>query len=106
MNNAKILLIDDSYEFTEPVKDILERDGHLVDVISDSDEAYDKTDNLEGYNLILLDLMFIVGVKFKLEDNPEVGILLYKKIRNNNKKIPIIIVSALSNYSFNNVSSG
>lgn len=96
----KILLIDDSWEFTEPVKEFLERDGYTIDVIDDSDEAYDKTRNLEGYKLIILDLMMTVGDKFKLEDCPEVGIFLYQKIRNNHKKIPIIIVSALNENRF------
>ena len=99
MNIVKILLIDDSYEFTEPVKELLEREGYTVDVIANSNEAYDKTENLEDYKLILLDLMFIVR-KIKLGDNPEVGILLYKKIRDKYTKIPIIIVSALNRDRF------
>jgi len=96
----KILCIEDSWEFNGQVKYLLERDGYTIDVIDDSDEAYSKTEYLDGYKLIILDLMLVVGTKFKLEIDPEVGILLYKKIRNKYKKIPIIIVSALNENRF------
>lgn len=92
----KILLIDDSYEFTEPVKELIERDGHIVDVILNSDEAFEKLGQVNSYDILLLDLMFIVGEKFQLGNYPEVGILFYKKIRASNQKIPIVIISALS----------
>ena len=92
----KILLLDDSYEFTDPTKDLLEKDGHIIEVISNSDKAFENLGKSYNYDLILLDLMFIVGDKFKLDIYPEVGILFYKKIRESNNKIPIIIISALS----------
>jgi DNA-binding response OmpR family regulator len=93
----KILLIDDSWEFTDSVKFLLERDGHTIDVIDDSDAAHCKIENLDGYKLILLDLMITIeGSKLDLENCPETGILLYTKIRKKYKKIPIIIVSALN----------
>jgi DNA-binding response OmpR family regulator len=92
----KVLLIDDSWEFTEPIKFFLEKNGYIVDVIDDSDAAYDKTENLKGYDIILLDLMLPIGSKCKVESHSETGIFLYTKIRNKYKKIPIIIVSALN----------
>jgi len=98
----KILLIDDSWEFTESVKDILETDGCIVDVIDESDDAYNVITNKDflKYDLILLDLMLTVGEKFQLKDMPEVGIFLYYEIRKYNQKIPIIIVSALNKMQF------
>jgi len=91
----KILLFDDSYEYFESANYMLIREGYTVDIIDNSLDAYNKTENIDGYDVILLDLMFIAeGIN--LEENPEVGILLYKRIRNRNKKIPIIIVSALN----------
>jgi DNA-binding response OmpR family regulator len=98
----KILLIDDSWEFTEPVKYLLERDGYIVDVIDESDNANDVIEKkiFGEYELIILDVMFTVGETFKLGDNPEVGIFLYRKIREYNKKIPIIIVSSLNRKLF------
>lgn len=94
----KILLIDDSWEFTDNVKYLLENDGRTVSVIDETDEAYDAItkENLEEYDIVILDLMFTVGEKFALENLPEVGIYLYRKIRKINKKIPIVIVSALN----------
>ncbi|MDX9697399.1 MAG: response regulator [Bacteroidales bacterium] len=102
----KILLIDDSYEFTEPVKELIEREGHTVDVITNSDEAFQKLGQVHQYDILLLDLMFIVGEKFTLGAYPEVGVLFYKQIRKGNLKLPIIIISALSKNNFQSYFEG
>jgi DNA-binding response OmpR family regulator len=99
----KVLLIDDSWEFTEPVEDLLTRYNYTINVIKDSDEAYSKIENLDGYKLIILDLMMTVGDSFELGIYPETGILFYTKIRSKYKKIPIIIVSALSESRFKKI---
>ena len=96
----KILIIDDSYEFCEPLQESLENWGHETVFVDESDDALKEIKNLNNYDLIILDIMLIVGGSFELGEYPEVGVFLYEKIREINKKIPIIIVSALTRQQF------
>jgi DNA-binding response OmpR family regulator len=98
----KILIIDDSYEFCEPLKEILDSWNHESFFLSESDDALKEIKDLTKYDVIILDIMLIVGDSFKLEKYPEVGVFLYDEIRKKNKKKPIIIVSALTRQQFSN----
>lgn len=91
----RIIIVDDNPDFFEPISELLEDEGYGVDVISESDDAIDKLNLFTNYSLIILDMMFIKGVKIDLGTLPEVGIYIYKKIRKQQPRTPIIIASAL-----------
>ena len=91
----KILIIDDNPDFYEPISELLEDECYSVDVISESDDAIDKLSQFANYSLIILDMMFIKGNKIDLGTLPEVGIYIYKKIREQQPNTPIIVASAL-----------
>ena len=93
----KILFIEDNPEEIIYTNELLEESGHEVDIIDESDSVIDRLNSLQKYDLIILDLMLMLGDKIELSDDcPEVGIALYKQIREAGFKKPILIVSALS----------
>lgn len=52
---AKILIVDDEQSILELVKNSLQKDGHVVTVYSSATNV--PLDKLNGYNLIILDIM-------------------------------------------------
>jgi DNA-binding response OmpR family regulator len=91
----KILFIEDNPEFASYAKSILEANGHSVDHISKADDLIPKLEKLD-YNLVVLDIMLRRGKIVEKGSYPDMGIALYKKIREKNKQIKIIVLSARS----------
>jgi PAS domain S-box-containing protein len=82
-SNKSILVIEDNYNWQEILRTILKNFGFLVDIASNLDEAIVKC-NSNRYDIITLDL-----------NMPKTnGIEIAKEIREINKEIPIIIISA------------
>lgn len=79
----KILIIEDQWGIINFLKEGLSEEGYLVDYAQNSDEAEEKFSK-QSYDLILLDWML-----------PKVsGLEICKRIRINNKNIPIIFLTA------------
>jgi CheY-like chemotaxis protein len=92
---VKILFIEDNPEFSQYTTYLLENNGYEVDVVDEADLAVDKISMLEPYKLILLDMMLMRGEQINPNEGEETGIALYKRIRNKNKDIPILVLSAI-----------
>ncbi len=83
---SKILIIDDDPEICTQLKKFLEEMNHCISVSNNGTEALEKTKNLKP-DIIILDLL--LG---KIS-----GIEVLKQIRQFNKKVSIIMMSALTN---------
>ncbi|MFC4230854.1 response regulator transcription factor [Parasediminibacterium paludis] len=85
MSNAyKILLVEDEPKLSKVIKEELVRQGYDTDIAKDGLIA-EQLFNEMGYSLVLLD----INVPYKN------GLELCKEFRRINKKIPIIVLSAL-----------
>ncbi len=87
MENKKILIVDDEIDIAELVSYNLKKEGFLIDLAHDGEQALRKVrDN--KYDLLILDLM-LPGIQ---------GMELCRLIRNNPKSsgIPIIMLTAKS----------
>lgn len=86
---AKILMIDDDPEFLEAGKAALEAGGYEVVTASDVIDGESKALS-EAPDLILLDIMM---------KDPDDGIALAHKLKKNNVKAPIVMLSGISRVS-------
>ena len=84
----KVLIIEDSNEFSRSLLDFFNYDGHSTDHASNLSSAYDYL-SVSKYDIILLDIMLPDGD----------GRDFLKKIRNQNKNIPAIVMTARSEVS-------
>ena len=82
-NNNRILLVEDEAEFGNVIMDELMRHGYPTDIAIDELEAT-KLFNAHIYSLIILD----INLPYKN------GFVLCREFRKQNKKIPIIMLSA------------
>jgi len=85
---AKILIIDDDFNFVEATKAILENKSYKVVTAYDKNEGMEKI-NSEKPDLILLDIMMEklddgFTICYKLKHDPEL------------KKIPVLAISAIT----------
>lgn len=55
MNKLKILIVEDDKEMCEELRELLEREGYLVDIAYNATEGLRDID-IDGYNIVLLDL--------------------------------------------------
>ena len=99
MNSIKVLYIDDE-SLTEKMKsrfDILEDYDIKVQAESDLRNVVNNlTELIQNKNIIIMDLIMPPGFSFDLEETnggSMTGLAVIKKIREINKKIPIMIVS-------------
>lgn len=81
-----ILIVEDEIELCNSIAEGLDLDGYYVDKCYDGEKAYEQI-LVENYDLIVLDIN-LPGID---------GINILKKIRNNNPKIKILILSARGN---------
>ena len=81
---ARILAVDDEEGVLRLLKRALERDGNVVDTVSDPLQLLDGKKGTDQYDLILLDVMMpgIDGFEFA------------RTVRKVNKRIPILFMSA------------
>ena len=93
----KILFIEDNPDVYEPVTGLLERRGHTVKVTPDADTAVREINSqLASYNCIVLDIMMMLGTIIEEGEAEDTGIAIYKRIRNKDTKIRVVVLSALS----------
>ncbi len=83
--NMKILIIEDEKKLGTALKKGLEKEGYVVDLAFDGEEAkYIIENNFEGYDLVILDIML-----------PKIdGISLCKDLRAKNFQAPILMLTA------------
>lgn len=79
----RLLIIEDDLKIAEALRSGLEQEGYVVDISNDGEVGYDLASE-EDYDLIVLDLMLP-----KMD-----GIEICKKLRQEGKKIPIIMLTA------------
>ena len=82
---AKILMVDDDQDFLDAATAILARKGHTVVTANDPEEGEKKIKS-ENPDLILLDIMMV---------NPDDGIALANKLRKQEIKTPIVMLSGV-----------
>lgn len=81
----RILIIEDEYKIANSIKKGLGQEGYAVDVAYDGESGYDMA-SIEDYDLIILDVML-----------PKIdGIALCDKLRNDNNRTPILMLTAKS----------
>ncbi|MBI1869688.1 MAG: response regulator [Chlamydiae bacterium] len=85
MDKNKILVVDDEIEFLEIVKTRLEANGHTVVTATSGEEALQKV-KVERPDAILMDVT-MPGIN---------GLDVLKKIRQEDKRLPIFIMTAFS----------
>lgn len=85
-NKKKILVVDDEIEFLEMIKMRLEANNYNVVTAIDGKEALDKVKN-EKPDAVLLDVL-MPGID---------GIDVLRRIRKENEKLPVFIITAFSN---------
>ena len=89
MDKIKILVVDDESRMRKLVGDFLRRDGFMVIEAGDGEEALDMFYADKEIALIILDLMM-----------PKInGLEVLREIRENDSKIPIIMLTAKSDES-------
>lgn len=91
-----ILFIEDNPEFANYTKSILEANKHYVIHISKADDILLKLKQISNneFKLIVLDIMLRKGNEVDRGGFSDVGINIYKIIREYNKTIKIVILSA------------
>ena len=86
MGKKKILVVDDEIEFLEMVRMRLEANNYDVVTAVNGQEALDKVRDVKP-DAVLLDVL-MPGID---------GIDVLKKIRKDNPKLPVFIITAFSN---------
>lgn len=79
----RVLVIEDEHKIAQSIKQGLEQEGYVVDVVYTGSEGYDFATS-EGYDLIILDRL-LPGMD---------GLTLCHKLRVNNIHTPIIMLTA------------
>lgn len=85
-DKKKILLVDDEYEFLELLKTRLEANGYEITTASDGNDALKKFKSYKP-DALLLDIL-MPGTD---------GLEVLRKIRTEDKNIPVFIITAFSN---------
>lgn len=85
-NKKKILVVDDEIEFLEMIKMRLEANNYNVVTAIDGKDALEKVKN-EKPDAVLLDVL-MPGID---------GIDVLRRIRKENEKLPVFIITAFSN---------
>ena len=86
MEKLKVLVVDDEEDFVELIKMRLEAKGYDVIVAFNGNDGLEKIKK-EGPDAVLLDILM---------PGPD-GIKILKRIRRDNKDLPVFIVTAFSN---------
>ena len=86
-SKTKILLVEDETSMSNLISFKLKKEGFKIDVAGDGEEALNMYfDDNADYNVIILDLMLPV-----LD-----GLQVLSRIKKNNDKIPVLVLSAKS----------
>lgn len=92
----KILFIEDNPEFSNIVSDILRDAGHSVEVIDNADDAVAVLPRSREFDLVILDIMMMLGSTINGAEAPETGIAIYKRLRKLNGDIRVLVLTALA----------
>lgn len=90
----KISLIEDDPDCCKNYSDIFCEQGHDVKAYSNADDVINNIEQIASSDRIILDLMMQLGTIIKDFESSETGIAILKRIRNINKDVPIIILTA------------
>ena len=97
-----ILFVDDEPEYIENYEIALEESAFDVEAISDVDEALDFVkENKKKIDGIVLDIMMSFGHYFDEQETAQgtrTGISFYKKIREMLPKIPVFVLTNVSDH--------
>lgn len=80
---ANILVIDDETSMRHMIRDVLETQGHTIEVASNGEEGYNRYDENKNYDLVITDLVMPVCT----------GLDLIAKLREKDPELPIIAIS-------------
>lgn len=88
---ARITIIDDDVEIAEDTAAILEKEGHAVTMLHETDNAVRRLSEAKP-ELVILDVMF--------PDNPVAGFDLARQIRRNKatRTLPIILLTGVNQH--------
>lgn len=92
----KILFIEDNPEFSSIVADLLRDAGHVVEIVSSADDAITILARHQEFDLVILDIMMMLGSRIKESEASETGIAIYKRLRKLNNNIRVLVLTALS----------
>lgn len=92
----KILFIEDNPEFSSIVSDMLTDAGHAVEIIDNADDAVGAIPRAVEFDLIILDIMMMLGSKINGTEAPETGIALYRRLRKSNTNVRVLVLTALA----------
>lgn len=94
----KILFIEDNPEFSKIVLDDLEDFGYTVKLIDNADDAVRELEVISQYDLVILDIMLMLGTIIDEHEAEDTGTAIYKRLRKINRDIRIVILTALSEH--------
>lgn len=92
----KILLIDDDRFLTQSLKNSLENRSYETTVFNKAGDFIKNLHTVKEYDLVLLDLMMRKPPDLVVKPKEETGEALFKKIREANKDIPVVIITGKS----------
>ena len=92
---SNVLLIEDDRCLIDDLKAFIEFEDHVCTVYSGPDQVIENLKELQGFDVIILDIMMRRG-KYLQEEDPdfETGELLYQRIREELPDTKILIISA------------
>ena len=90
----RILFIEDNPEFLGYVSELLRTEGHEVIEVDNADAAVNAIKDVSSYDLVILDIMLMLGSIINQNEANETGIAIYKRIRKIDKNIRILVLSA------------
>src|SRR5579872_1797717 len=97
---ANIILIDDEHGPIDLYADALREAGHQVEQLDTVEKVFDHLDKKKPADLYIVDIMIPTHGHDQMKaaaDGLASGIMLHKKIRRLFSKVPIIILTAISN---------
>lgn len=93
----RILYIEDNPDVSGPVSRLFRRHSHKVVVAAGDIDALSQINVLNSFDIVVLDIMMMnESDLLELNENEDTGIALLRKIRDTNKDIPVLILTALS----------
>lgn len=93
----RILFIEDNPDFSSIVSALLRDEGHKVIEINNADAAVKAIEaDTSNFDIVILDIMMMLGSIINENEAPETGIAIYKRLRKTNKSIRVLVLTALS----------
>lgn len=90
----RILFIEDNPEFLSYVSALLRNEGHKVVEVDNADDAVEAIKDVASYDLVILDIMLMLGSIITADEANETGVAIYKRIRKIDKNVRVLVLSA------------